>query len=71
MKIPYICPHQIRYDNFPYIVCGKQIKNGVDYSKAVNAVTALCTAQEYCACSGKSENTEEAKKCPIYLADKG
>lgn len=60
------CPMRCQDErHFKFLLCRFLMKEGVDYTKLENALTAVCRHQFRCPKTGKQENSEEAKKCNL------
>lgn len=61
----YHCPFAERKSCAGFLLCRNLYKDGVNYNIRENAMTVICAHQKQCMMTGRMENTDEAKNCPI------
>ena len=59
----YKCPFAVRDNRVRFILCSEALENVPNLNTSANAAGACCAYQQYCACTGRLENTEGATQC--------
>ena len=61
----YVCPYSEKRNQYPFLICQKQMEDGKDYNIRENAFAAYCIHQHHCRCVNGVANTEEARNCEV------
>lgn len=61
----YHCPFAERRSCAGFLLCRNLYKDGVNYNIRENAMTVICAHQKQCMMTGRMENSDEAKNCPL------
>ena len=59
----YNCPHTVRKRNIHFLMCKKQMKDGMVYNDEKTAITAICGYQFECRNTHQMEHTRQAMFC--------
>lgn len=59
------CPYAERKPCAGFLLCRNLYKDGVNYNIRENAMNVICAHQKQCMATGRMENSEEAKNCPL------
>lgn len=66
----FVCPFTDKRNQYRFLMCKYQMKDGVDYNVRDNAFKVMCAHQKYCQCVQGIVNSEGAKACYDYLTGK-
>ena len=61
----YCCPYAVNLRPHDFLLCKKEMKDGVNYKETGNAISVICLYQKYCRDLGKRINSEDARDCKV------
>lgn len=59
----FVCPYAVRRRQYKFLMCRKQMEDGIDYNNTANALNAFCAHQRTCKCNNAVINSEGAREC--------